>query len=82
MTRARVIPDTITVHVPFHIVKRGGRKEMVWPNNKPDKAQLPRKTVPPGTRHVDLSLSLASARPGRSEGSHPGDLRDARPLRV
>jgi hypothetical protein len=44
MTRARPISETITVHVPFHIVKRGGRKEMVWPNNKPDKALLPRKT--------------------------------------
>ena len=44
MTRARAIPDTITVHVPFRLVKRGGRKEMVWPNNKPDKALLPRKT--------------------------------------
>lgn len=31
MTRARAIPDTITVHVPFRIVKRGGRKEMVLP---------------------------------------------------
>ena len=31
MTRARTIPDTITVHVPFRIVKRGGRKEMVLP---------------------------------------------------
>ena len=31
MTRARAIPDTITVHVPFSLVKRGGRKEMVLP---------------------------------------------------
>ena len=31
MTRMRAIPDTITVHVPFRIVKRGGRKEMVLP---------------------------------------------------
>ena len=25
------IPDTITVHVPFRVAKRGGRKEMVLP---------------------------------------------------
>ncbi|MCA3642805.1 MAG: hypothetical protein IOC63_13260 [Methylobacterium sp.] len=31
MTRARAIPDSITVHVPFRLVKRGGRKEMVLP---------------------------------------------------
>lgn len=31
MTRARAIPDSITVHVPFRLVKRGGRKEMALP---------------------------------------------------
>ena len=31
MTRARPIPETITVHVPFRLVKRGGRKEIVLP---------------------------------------------------
>ena len=31
MTRATTIPETITVHVPFRVVKRGGRKEMVLP---------------------------------------------------
>ena len=31
MTRIRPIPDTITVHVPFRIAKRGGRKEMQMP---------------------------------------------------
>ncbi len=31
MTRARPVSETITVHVPFRIVKRGGRKEMVLP---------------------------------------------------
>ena len=31
MNHARPIPDTVTVHVPFRIVKRGGRKEMVLP---------------------------------------------------
>lgn len=31
MTRVCPIPDTVTVHVPFRIVKRGGRKEMQMP---------------------------------------------------
>jgi hypothetical protein len=31
VTRATMIPETITLHVPFRVVKRGGRKEMVLP---------------------------------------------------
>jgi hypothetical protein len=31
MTRIQPMTDTITVHVPFRIVKRGGRKEMQLP---------------------------------------------------
>jgi hypothetical protein len=31
MTRGSPIPDTVTLHVPFHVVKRGGRKEMQLP---------------------------------------------------
>ena len=31
MTRATPIPETVTIHVPFRLVKRGGRKEMVLP---------------------------------------------------
>jgi hypothetical protein len=31
MTRAKPVPETVTVHIPFHIVKRGGRKEMQLP---------------------------------------------------
>ncbi len=40
MTRPAPISDTVTVHVPFRIVKRGGRKEMVLPTN----AQTQRRT--------------------------------------
>jgi hypothetical protein len=40
MTRATSVPDTVTVHVPFRLVKRGGRKEM----RLPDGAAQPRKT--------------------------------------
>ena len=31
MTRRGPIPDTVMLHVPFRIVKRGGRKEMQLP---------------------------------------------------
>lgn len=31
MMNARPIPETITVHVPFRLVKRGGRKEIQLP---------------------------------------------------
>ena len=40
MTRAKAIPETITIHVPFRIVKRGGRKEMILPPG----AREPRQT--------------------------------------
>jgi hypothetical protein len=28
MTRAKAVPETVTVHIPFRLVKRGGRKEI------------------------------------------------------
>ncbi|MCV2448970.1 hypothetical protein [Paracoccus sp. DMF] len=31
MTRATPVPETVTLHVPFRVVKRGGRKEMQMP---------------------------------------------------
>ena len=31
MTRVAPIPNTVTLHVPFRLVKRGGRKEMHLP---------------------------------------------------
>ncbi len=31
MKRTATVPDTVTLHVPFRIVKRGGRKEMRLP---------------------------------------------------
>lgn len=34
MIRPKPVPETITLHVPFRVVKRGGRKEMVIPNTK------------------------------------------------
>ena len=32
MTRGAPIPETVTLHVPFEVVKRGGRKEMQMPD--------------------------------------------------
>jgi hypothetical protein len=32
MTRGAPIPETVTLHVPFRLVKRGGRKEMHMPD--------------------------------------------------
>ena len=39
MNRGAPIPETVTLHVPFRVVKRGGRKEM----QLPDGAAQPRK---------------------------------------
>ncbi len=50
MTRPALQPTTITVNVPFRIVKRGGRKEIILPSNAP----------PP--RKVDQTLIKALAR--------------------
>ena len=40
MIRATAVPETVTIHVPFRSVKRGGRSEM----QMPDGAALPRST--------------------------------------
>ena len=45
MTRAKPIPDTVTLHVPFRMVKRGGRKEIALPEGahlqrRPDDALI------------------------------------------
>lgn len=50
MTRAAQIPETVTLHVPFRVVKRGGRKEM----------QLPEGSTQP--RRTDNTLVKALAR--------------------
>lgn len=31
MTRENAVSETVTIHVPFRVVKRGGRKEMQMP---------------------------------------------------
>lgn len=40
MTRVTPIPEIVTLHIPFRVVKRGGRKEM----QMPDGATQPRRT--------------------------------------
>jgi len=50
MTRGAPFPETVTLHVPFRVVKRGGRKEM----------QLPEGAVQP--RRTDNTLVKALAR--------------------
>jgi hypothetical protein len=50
MSRGAAIPETVTLHVPFLIVKRGGRKEM----------QLPEGATQP--RRSDNTLVKALAR--------------------
>jgi hypothetical protein len=38
MTRATAVPETVTLHVPFRVVKRGGRKAMHLPDGvQPDR---------------------------------------------
>lgn len=63
MTRNSPIPETMTLHVPFRVVKRGGRKEM----------QLPVGVAPP--RRTDNTLVKALARAFRwqrmlEDGTH------------
>ena len=54
MTRGTPVPETVTLHVPFLIVKRGGRKEMVLPGNTPEGAAQ--------SRRIDNTLVKALAR--------------------
>jgi hypothetical protein len=51
MTRGTPIPETMTLHVPFRIVKRGGRKEM----------QMPDRVRPERTPDNTLVKALARA---------------------
>lgn len=50
MTRATAVPETVTIHVPFRVVKRGGRKEMQMPKGATE------------SRRTDSALIKALAR--------------------
>lgn len=51
MTRTMPMPEIVTLHVPFRVVKRGGRKEM----------QLPPGAPPPQKMDTTLIKALARA---------------------
>ena len=51
MRRGTPVPETVTLHVPFRIVKRGGRKEM----------QLPEGAAQPSRTDSTLVKALARA---------------------
>lgn len=51
MSRGSPIPETVTLHVPFRVVKRGGRKEM----------QMPDRVRPARTPDSTLVKALARA---------------------
>lgn len=40
MTRAKATPETVTVHVPFRLVKRGGRKEIRLPDGASSRSKM------------------------------------------
>ncbi len=45
MARTRPIPETVTVHVPFRLVKRGGRKEIIFPEGAIQSRNIADSTV-------------------------------------
>jgi len=45
MIRGTPIPETVTVHVPFRLVKRGGRKEMQFPDGTSSKCMIDNTVV-------------------------------------
>lgn len=51
MTRPTPVPETLNIHVPYRLVKRGGRKEM----------QLPPGAPPPHETDSTLVKALARA---------------------
>lgn len=68
MTRGTPILETVTLHVPFRVVKRGGRKEM----------QLPDGAAQPCGPDSTLVKALARARPRRGDpGRKEGAIGDA-----
>lgn len=44
MTGETSTPETVTLRIPFRVVKRGGRKEMVLPGNPAEARTQPRRT--------------------------------------
>lgn len=40
MTRGAPIPEMLTIHVPFRVIKRGGRKEMQLPDTPSQRSRV------------------------------------------
>lgn len=40
MTRAKPVPETVTVRIPFRLAKRGGRKEMHLPDGTSSQCKM------------------------------------------
>jgi len=40
MTRVKAIPETVTVHISFRLVKRGGRKEIQLPDGASSRSKM------------------------------------------
>jgi hypothetical protein len=45
MTRAKPVSDTVTLHVPFRFVRRGGRKELQLPDGVPQQRKMGKTLV-------------------------------------
>ena len=60
MTRATPTPETITIHVPFSLVKRGGRKEMQLPAGVPQQRKRDNALVKALARAVRWKRMLES----------------------
>ena len=40
MTRTKPMPETVTVHIPYRLVKRGGRKEFQLPDGASSQSKM------------------------------------------
>jgi len=60
MTRAKPVPETVTVHIPFRPVKRGGRKEMQLPERASSQRKMDNTLVKALARAFRWKLLLES----------------------
>ncbi|WP_417208432.1 hypothetical protein [Antarctobacter sp.] len=60
MTHGGPIPETVTVHIPFRLVKRGGRKEMQLPDEASSQSNMDNTLVKALARAFRWSRMLES----------------------
>lgn len=60
-TRAARIPETVALHVPFRVMKRGGRKEMQLPPGAPARHQIDNALVKVLARAIRWKRMLESS---------------------